>query len=114
MFIVYVSNLFGEGKIKQKCFLSVLLFALILVLYVNISSAAVIPSSEMGMADTNPNNMSTNDDNISSDNGNNISSDQENNSITSPKTTYNSNANTLVTSSEESDSSDNADISLIQ
>ncbi len=68
----------------------------------------------MGMADTNPNNMSTNDDNVSFDNGNNISSDQENNSITSPKTTYNSNANTLGTSSEESDSNDNADISLTQ
>jgi uncharacterized repeat protein (TIGR01451 family) len=70
----------------------------------------------MGMADTNPNNVSTNDDNISSNNGNNLSSDnQKNNTITSPEMTSTINTiKTVATSSEDPDTSNNADISLTQ
>ena len=79
----------------------------------HVSSAAVIPSSDMGVSCSSPSNVSTSEDYNSSDGGTNSSSDTKSSNPETPVITSSSNTINSVATSEDSGAG-NADISVTQ
>ncbi len=79
----------------------------------HVSSAAVIPSSDMGVSNSSPSNVSTSEDYNSSDGGTNSSSDTKSSNPETPVITSSSNTINSVATSEDSGAG-NADISVTQ